>query len=92
MVDILENAEALLIEALVFAILIQVILSWFAPMGVGGRFMLLLSDLTDPILMPLRRMIPPFGMLDLSPLIAILLLQFVVLRIMLAITNGLAGA
>jgi YggT family protein len=37
----------------------------------------LLDDITDPIITPLRRVIPTLGMIDISPIIAILLIQFV---------------
>lgn len=35
-----------------------------------------LFQITEPILAPLRRFIPRLGMFDLTPMIAILLLQF----------------
>lgn len=53
---------------------IYVILSWF---GDRGRNPLgaILTELIDPILRPARRLLPPIGGLDLSPLVVILLLQ-----------------
>ncbi|MDQ7030300.1 MAG: YggT family protein [Ardenticatenia bacterium] len=33
--------------------------------------------MTDPILEPFRRLIPPIGMVDISPIVAILVLQVV---------------
>jgi YggT family protein len=36
-----------------------------------------LSQLTEPILGPIRRVLPTFGMLDFSPLVAIILLQII---------------
>jgi YggT family protein len=53
---------------------IYVILSWF---GDRGRNPLgaVLTELIDPILRPARRLLPPIGGLDLSPLVVILLLQ-----------------
>jgi YggT family protein len=56
------------------ALIIYVLLSWFGdrgrnPMGV------LLGELVEPVLRPARRLVPPIGGLDLSPLIVILLLQ-----------------
>ncbi|MBD3620422.1 MAG: YggT family protein [Chromatiales bacterium] len=38
-------------------------------------------SLTEPLMRPLRRVIPPFGMIDITPMIAILLL-FIGLRIL----------
>jgi YggT family protein len=36
-----------------------------------------LHDITEPILAPIRQMMPRLGMLDLSPLVAIILIQLV---------------
>lgn len=58
------------------AIIIRALLSWFA---LGGQSSLrLLDDITDPIMRPLRRLIPPFGMIDITPIVAIVLIQFIV--------------
>lgn len=58
---------------LIILILARVILSYFpaAAYSTAGR---LLARITDPIIDPVRRVVPPMGMVDLSPAIAILLL------------------
>ena len=63
---------------------ITVVLSWLVSFNVvntRNRFVYPLGDicyrLTEPVLRPIRRVIPPVGGLDLSPLIAWLLLLFV---------------
>ncbi len=63
------------------AILARIIFSFVIPM-MGGRphpMILSLAELairvTEPVLAPIRRVLPTFGMLDLSPLAAILLLS-----------------
>jgi YggT family protein len=61
-------------------VLARVLLSWF-PVRPGTPFAsvyVLLRDLTEPVLAPLRRVIPPAGMFDLSSLV--LLIGLVVLR------------
>jgi YggT family protein len=50
--------------------------SWFAPPR-GHPLISLLDDITEPILAPLRRVVPRIGMMDLTPLVAILLLNFI---------------
>jgi YggT family protein len=52
-----------------FAIIVRVIGSWFGA-GRHNRFMRPVYFLTDWIVEPLRRIIPPFGMIDISPLVA----------------------
>jgi len=56
------------------AIFIRVLLSWF-PIDPRNPLVTLLYDVTEPILEPLRRVIPRMGMFDLSPLVALLLIQ-----------------
>ena len=56
-------------------LLARVIWSWFEPMPSGGIDGLLF-DLTEPILAPIRKILPGSSMaLDFSPLVAFLLLQ-----------------
>jgi YggT family protein len=57
------------------AIFIRVLLSWF-PIDPRNPLVTLLYDITEPILEPLRRVIPRLGMFDLSPLVALILIQF----------------
>ncbi|HEY86435.1 MAG TPA: YggT family protein [Dehalococcoidia bacterium] len=66
---------SLLCEALTFAIFIRVILSWFSPRP--NALTVILDKITEPILAPLRRIIPRAGMFDLTPLAAIILLQLI---------------
>jgi YggT family protein len=61
---------------LTIAIFARAILSWFN-MDPRSPLIQVLDSVTEPILEPIRRIMPRLGMIDLSPLIAILLLQFV---------------
>lgn len=64
-------------ELLILAILIRIILSWIRPMGSRGRFFMFLFEITEPILSVFRRVIPRIGMLDISPIAALFVIQFV---------------
>jgi YggT family protein len=64
----------LLFQALFFAILGRVLISWIDPLG-NMRVTQILREITEPILAPIRSVLPTIGMIDLSPLVAILLLQ-----------------
>jgi YggT family protein len=59
------------------AIIVRILFTWFSMGNSGGPIVRLLDDITEPILAPFRRVIPPLGMFDLSPIIALLLIQFV---------------
>ncbi len=58
------------------AVLARVLLSWVR-VSPYHPAIVLLYRITEPILAPLRRIIPPVGMVDISPIIAMLLLQII---------------
>lgn len=76
-----------------FALIIMIILSWVAPRA-NHPGALLVMQIVEPIMAPVRRVIPPLGMIDLSPIvvfIAINLLDSVVVG-SLGRAAGLPGA
>jgi YggT family protein len=76
----------LIFTLLSLAILARVLLSWIrvSPYHPAVDF---LYRITEPILAPLRRAIPPIGMVDISPVIAIILLQ-IIQQVLVAIIRG----
>jgi YggT family protein len=70
----LSSFVYLLFQVLSLAILGRVLLSWVDPMG-NMRITQVLRDLTEPILGPIRSLLPNMAMFDFSPIIAMLLLQ-----------------
>ncbi|MBL0691083.1 MAG: YggT family protein [SAR324 cluster bacterium] len=66
----------LLIEGLTILILIRVVLSWVMRPSNHPLYVLLIK-LTEPILSPLRRIIPHINGIDISPMLALLLLQII---------------
>jgi YggT family protein len=65
----------LLITVLTVAILIRALLSWIPNLDTRNPLVRLLHQITDPILEPARRLIPPIGGMDISPIVVILALQ-----------------
>lgn len=63
-----------LLNILMFALIGRALLSWVDPRQ-QWAISRVLADLTDPIIAPLRRVIPPIGMIDISFIVAILLIQ-----------------
>lgn len=57
-----------------WAVLIRVLLSWFVTDSTHP-LLRILDDVTEPILAPIRRLMPRTGMVDFSPLVALLILQ-----------------
>ena len=72
----------LLFEVALFA---RVILSWLPlqPGSVMGKVNRFLIRVTDPVLEPVRRMLPRMGMFDLSPILVFLALEIVVRGLLL---------
>lgn len=66
---------ASLIDLYSLVVLVAVILSW-VPMNPRNPLVILVRGLTEPLLAPLRRLLPPMGGLDLSPMLLIIALQF----------------
>ena len=78
------------LELLVWAIIISAILSWlvaFDVINLRNRFVAnvahFLDAVTRPVLRPIQRIIPPLGGVDISPIIAILVIQYVLIAIVL---------
>ncbi|MBT8087620.1 MAG: YggT family protein [Gammaproteobacteria bacterium] len=61
------------INLFVYAIFIRIILSWLSPGGYNPATAII-ATLTEPVLRPFRRIIPPLGGLDISPVFAVILL------------------
>ncbi len=55
----------------------RVLSSWIPGLNPRQPVVQLLWTLTEPVLAPLRRLLPPLGGLDVSPLVAFLLLELV---------------
>ena len=73
-----------LVFAYVIAVLLRIVLSWFPPSdGLVGDANRAIVRITEPVLAPVRRILPPLGGLDLSPLVVLIVLQVVVLDIIL---------
>jgi YggT family protein len=67
----------LLFTVLTIAVIARALLSWFDPM-MRYQVSRYLVDLTEPIIAPIRRVVPPVGgMIDLSPMVAVILLQVI---------------
>jgi len=71
-----------LIGLVVLIVIVNVVISWLVAFDVINlrnpgmyRFVRTLDGITEPLLRPLRRILPNLGGIDLSPLILLLLLQ-----------------
>jgi len=71
------------LQIYIWVILIRVILSWFrvSPTGIWSRMYKFIIEITDPFLITIKKIIPSLRVgkayIDLSPVIAILVIQFI---------------
>jgi YggT family protein len=70
----LANFIQILVQVLVIAIFLRAIISWFR-LSPDNPIQVILVQVTEPILSPLRRVVPSLGMFDITPWIAMILLQ-----------------
>ena len=70
---VIVNFLQLLIVVLMLLVLARVVVSWTAPSG-GGGLVAFIYQATEPVLAPIRRLVPPSGGIDWAPLIATLVL------------------
>ena len=64
----------LLVNIYFFALLATIILSWIAP-GSGNPAVHLLYQITEPVMAPFRKLLPPMGGMDFSPILVFILIN-----------------
>ena len=82
--DPLLRVLMIAIDLYIWAVIISAVLSWLVQFGVvntRNQFVAMIGEflwrLTEPALRPIRRYIPKFGGVDISPVVLILALLFV---------------
>ena len=70
------NLISSILTVMTYAIVVRALLSWIHP-NPENPIVRLIVKVTEPILRPLRRVIPPIAGMDLTPVAAIILLQVV---------------
>ena len=79
----MTNIICQLLNLFVIAVFVRVVLSWFplAPGGAMASVYGVLYTVTEPVLGPIRRLLPSVGMLDISPIVVIILVQIICSRV-----------
>jgi YggT family protein len=76
MPDNILTLVSYLFNALTLIVIARALLSWVDP-GMRSPVGRILVDITEPLLGPIRRALPTAGGIDFSPIILIILLQFI---------------
>ena len=71
----LYEAIANLFQLLQLILLVRILLTWFPNINWYNQPFKFLRDVSDPILEPFRKIIPPIGGLDLSPMVLFFVLS-----------------
>jgi YggT family protein len=77
----------LFFNLLVIAVFIRILLSWFN-VDPSNPMIQALHSITEPILDPIRRILPRIGMFDLSPIVALILLRVVSIALQQIAVDG----
>lgn len=75
MIIVLINIINFVARVLSLIVLVDVVISYF--MSPYNQFRMFLDRLVEPMLKPIRRVIPPLGMVDISPIVLLILIQVV---------------
>ncbi|MFP5275380.1 YggT family protein [Coleofasciculus sp.] len=75
--ELLTDSLANFLNIYLLLIFVRILLTWFPTVEWMNRVAGFLSPITDPYLNIFRSFIPPIGGLDLSPLLAIIVLQLI---------------
>jgi YggT family protein len=73
-VQTIAHVIATLIQIEVFLIIIRVLLTWFPGIDPWHPVVRFLRAVVDPVLLPFRRILPTFGGIDFSPILAVIVL------------------
>ena len=76
----------LIFTFLTLAIIAHALLSWLPIDRYNNPAVRVLDQIVAPILEPLRRIVPPIGMMDITPIVALIILQ-----VLQAIVDNLLG-
>ena len=71
----LYQGIANLFQLLQLILIVRILLTWFPNINWWNQPFKLLRDITDPLLEPFRKIIPPIGGLDLSPMVLFFVLN-----------------
>jgi YggT family protein len=90
LVDTIAGVVQQLIQIYYYIIIGYILLSWF-PNARESSIGQVIGRLVEPYLSPFRKIIPPLGMIDLSPIVALMSLHFAQYGVR-AVANMLAGS
>ncbi len=96
MITIIFNLLIYLVQLLIWAVVLQIIVSWLLAFNVldsRNRIVWTINDflyrVTDPFLRPIRRRMPNLGNIDISPFILIIVLRLLIIPLLVWMEFGI---
>jgi uncharacterized protein YggT (Ycf19 family) len=71
-------------------IIAYVLMSWFPISGIFADLYQVLGTVVEPYVGLFRRLIPPIGAVDITPIVALLVLQFVIVPLLVTLASALS--
>ncbi len=78
---------SMLCSLYVYVLIIRAIISWFSPDPYNPLYRALIN-ITEPVLDPFRRVLPAFAGMDLSPIVVILIIEYIIKGMVLPFIAG----
>jgi YggT family protein len=78
-------------QILALLIIVRALLTWIPSVDHGHPVVRAIVRITDPVLLPIRRLVPPLGGIDVTPIAALLLIQvarYLLINIVVAAFGG----
>jgi YggT family protein len=78
-------------QLLALLIIVRALLTWIPSVDYGHPVIRAIVRVTDPVLLPIRRFVPPLGGIDVTPIAALLLIQvarYLLINIVVAAFGG----
>lgn len=75
MLDVLVTLVSDVAQVLALLIIVRAVLTWIPSVDYGHPLIRAIIRVTDPVLLPIRRVIPPLGGIDVTPIAALLLIE-----------------
>lgn len=73
----LKESAAQLFQLIYVILVLRILLTWFPNIDWWKQPFKFMHDFSEPFFAPFRKIIPPFGGLDISPIVAFLVLKLV---------------
>lgn len=78
-------------QLLALLVIVRAVLTWVPSVDYGHPVIRAIVRVTDPVLQPIRRLVPPLGGIDVTPIAALLLIQvarYLLINIVVAAFGG----